>query len=296
MISANPDVSGIGVRTAIYAQNLLSFVPAIWILKDGLITPTELDELEQQSTTILITAFAILISTAIQAHSHGISDYHASIVLDLSWMNNTNLFIYFLIYIYHRVNLTKDEFNDEVGISAARHAPPTKGFTRWIYVTKAALTHFVGFFLHHALPKDWTKCPVNRFKDGLDKECGDSASHDPQTNQIKGLTRWIYETKKASKNYVIIIGSLHLTLMAAVDTEVAIKNNTNRFQLAGEAQWTFGQTLAVLLLLVSLRDLIESILERRAKKLDKRLLKACRNGKTSSVQSLLQQGARRSIL
>ncbi|KAG6881561.1 hypothetical protein C0993_000950 [Termitomyces sp. T159_Od127] len=71
-VGANPDVSGIGVRIAIYAQNLLSFVPALWALKDGRITPTQLDELEKQSTNILITAFAILILTVIQAHNHGI--------------------------------------------------------------------------------------------------------------------------------------------------------------------------------------------------------------------------------
>ena len=53
-ITANPDVSGIGVRIAIYAQNLLSFIPALWALKDGRVTPTELGELEKQSTTILI--------------------------------------------------------------------------------------------------------------------------------------------------------------------------------------------------------------------------------------------------
>ncbi|KAG6896292.1 hypothetical protein C0992_009269 [Termitomyces sp. T32_za158] len=393
-VSANPDVSGIGVRTAIYAQNLLSFIPAIWTLKDGRITPTELDDLEKQSTTILITAFAILISTVIQAHSHGISDYHASIVLDLSWMNNTNLFIYFLLYIYHRASLPNDEFNDEVRMSA-RHVPPTKGLARWIYVTKEVLTHFIGFS-HHALSKDKTKYPVNLSKEGLEKKCGVSESHDPQTIQIKGLTRWIYETKKASKNSVIIIGSLHLTLMAAVglwlwshpanfggsglcslsatisifgkqiqlgsselrtwsllvystilvpmmnllipiaffalpfivlkhgfrfldkaalystitglgvlaiidiillvDTEVAIKNNLNQLHLANESQWTFGQTLAVLLLLVALRDLVESILEKRAKQLDEQLLDAWNNKEIKSIESLLRRGARRSVL
>ncbi|KAG6883622.1 hypothetical protein C0993_005095 [Termitomyces sp. T159_Od127] len=190
-VTANPDVSGIGVRIAIYAQNLLSFIPAFLALKDGRVTPTELDELEKQSTTILITAFAILISTVIQAHDHGISDYHASIVLDLSWMNNTNLFIYFLLYIYHRANLSNDDLNAEVRASASRAGVKLRNkWSTGTYATKKTLksvanhTRFA-WYVH--------------------------AEYRPT-----GVARWIYETKKASTNFVIIIGSFHLSLMGAV--------------------------------------------------------------------------------
>ncbi|KAJ7620895.1 hypothetical protein DFH06DRAFT_966811, partial [Mycena polygramma] len=96
-----PDISGVGVRTAIYAQNLLSFVPAIWALWDGEVSDYELECVETQSTTILVTAFAILISAMVQAN-RGLSNFHASIVLDLSWMNNTNTFIYFLLYVQNK--------------------------------------------------------------------------------------------------------------------------------------------------------------------------------------------------
>jgi hypothetical protein len=57
---------------------------------------------EKQSTTILITAFAILISAIVEARTVGLTNYHASIVLSLSWMNNTNTFIYFLLYVQHK--------------------------------------------------------------------------------------------------------------------------------------------------------------------------------------------------
>ncbi|KAF8902786.1 hypothetical protein CPB84DRAFT_1657216, partial [Gymnopilus junonius] len=99
--SSNPDISGIGVRTSIYAQNLLSFIPAIFALRDE-VTIITLENLETQSTTILITAFAILLSTVVQVFTKGVSNFHATIILNLSWMNNTNLFIYFLLYVYHR--------------------------------------------------------------------------------------------------------------------------------------------------------------------------------------------------
>ncbi|KAJ6461859.1 ankyrin repeat-containing domain protein [Mycena vitilis] len=101
LIPADPDISGVGVRIAIYAQNLLSFIPAIWALWDGEVSEYELECVETQSTTILVTAFAILISAMVQV-SRGLSNFHTSIVLDLSWMNNTNTFIYFLLYIQHK--------------------------------------------------------------------------------------------------------------------------------------------------------------------------------------------------
>ncbi|KAG6825575.1 hypothetical protein H0H87_009142, partial [Tephrocybe sp. NHM501043] len=133
---ANPDVSGIGVRIAIYAQNLLSFAPALLALKDKKVTPTELDALETQSSTILITAFAILVSTIVQARTSGISNYHTLIVLNLSWMNNTNLFIYLLLYTYHRVNLSDAELQAE---PKYRLRYPVKRLARWIYEARKAI-------------------------------------------------------------------------------------------------------------------------------------------------------------
>lgn len=100
-IPADPNVSGVGVRTAIYAQNLLSFIPVLWALWDGEVSDYELECVETQSTTILVTAFAILISALVQG-TRGLSNFHASVVLDLSWMNNTNTFIYFLLYVQHK--------------------------------------------------------------------------------------------------------------------------------------------------------------------------------------------------
>jgi hypothetical protein len=101
-IPADPDIAGIGVRAATYAQNFLSFIPAFLALWDRKVEVNELKMVEKQSTTILITAFAILISAVIQSRTFGLSSFHAAIILDLSWMNNTNTFIYFLLYIHHK--------------------------------------------------------------------------------------------------------------------------------------------------------------------------------------------------
>ncbi|KAG6883283.1 hypothetical protein C0992_009182, partial [Termitomyces sp. T32_za158] len=86
-----------------------------------------------------------------------------------------------------------------------------------------------------------------------------------------------------------------IDIILLVDTELSIKDNMNRFQLTGEAQWTFGQTVALLLLLVALRDLGESILEKRAKQLDNQILEASENGEINSVESLWRLGERRGV-
>jgi hypothetical protein len=109
-IPADPDIAGIGIRVAIYIQNILSFAPAFFALfNDGSVDLMELQTVEQQSTTILITAFAILISLVVQALSLNLSAFHTSIVLSLSWMNNTNTFIYFVLYIHHKSDPDRKE-------------------------------------------------------------------------------------------------------------------------------------------------------------------------------------------
>ncbi|KAG6879263.1 hypothetical protein C0992_004010 [Termitomyces sp. T32_za158] len=325
-----------GVWTAIYAQNLLSFIPTLWALKDRQITLTKLEELEKQSATILITAFAILISTVIQAHNHGISDYHAAIILDLSWMNNTNLFIYFLLYTYHRVNLLEDELINELGESAS-HASLSKGLSKWIYEANKAARKFVIIIgsLHLALMAAvgiwlWSH-PAGFGGSGL---CSLSATISIFGKQVQlgsdELRMWsimVYSTALIPMlNLFIPIAFfstlllilkhifrssgkliLHTTLtglgtlaiidvVMLVDTEVAMKRNRKQFQLSSETQWTYGQTLAILLLLVALHDLGESILEKRARQLDKQLLEASKSGEKKSVQSLLRQGARGRVL
>jgi hypothetical protein len=106
-IPPNPDVSGIGVRYAIYIQNILCFLPVIMnLVDDGKISADELKGIQDQSVGMLAIAFSILITTIILAQgaggNQGITNYHASIVLDLSWMNNTSTWIWFILYVHRR--------------------------------------------------------------------------------------------------------------------------------------------------------------------------------------------------
>ncbi|KAJ7253883.1 hypothetical protein C8J57DRAFT_1658934 [Mycena rebaudengoi] len=77
-IPSDPDIAGTGVWAVIYMQNLISFVPALWALW---IERSSAMSWRSDSQTLNV---------------------HANIVLSLSWMNNTNTFIYFLLYIQHK--------------------------------------------------------------------------------------------------------------------------------------------------------------------------------------------------
>ncbi|KAJ7747195.1 hypothetical protein B0H14DRAFT_2984861 [Mycena olivaceomarginata] len=96
-IPANPDISGIGVRAAIYAQNLLCFAPVVAHLWDGNVSADEMRGVKDQSIGMLAIAFAILISTIIGAANvrsgQIVTSFHAAVILDLSWMNNTSTWI-----------------------------------------------------------------------------------------------------------------------------------------------------------------------------------------------------------
>ena len=97
-ITANPDISGIGVRTAVYIQAALSLVHAHVAGYDGKIDDSELKSLLTVFTGILLPGCALLLSAIIQAKTFGLSAYHAMIVLFLSWINNTTALTFF-VYI-----------------------------------------------------------------------------------------------------------------------------------------------------------------------------------------------------
>ena len=135
-IPANPDIAGIGVRIAIYAQNILCFILAIWALLDGKVTPEELEYAEAQTTTNLVLAFAILISSVVQGLTLGMTSYHGNIVLMMSWMNNTNAFVYFVLYIHHKTGLLDTDGRVEPTWKAwLRHVKDQVApFCKWTYL------------------------------------------------------------------------------------------------------------------------------------------------------------------
>jgi hypothetical protein len=320
-IASNPDITGIGVRTAIYVQNLLSFFPAVFTLLDKKVSLTELESLETQSTTILITAFAILLSAIVQALTLGLTNYHATIILNLSWINNTNTFIYFILFFYNRVGLRTDRVEEDTNRRVA-----------WICM-KDALRNpvlLIGSF-HLSLMAAvgiWLWSNPSHF--GLSPPCAVSTSlvvigrSIPLTS--KGLQAWsimvysllLIPVLNLIIPIVVFVGPflvyhrlnsrssgfgrsispiaagftvlLSINIILLADTEAAIGRNSS-FLEHGDTAWTFGQTLALLLLLVPVRDLVETFLERRPKRLGKKLLEGAGSGKRDVVEYVLELGA-----
>jgi hypothetical protein len=198
-ILANPDITGVGVRIAIYVQNLLCFAPVLVYLVDGRISRDELKGVKGQSIAMLAIAFAILISTVVQAKGAGgtptINSYHTAIVLNLSWMNNTSTWIWFILYVHHRTKTDTE--------------PTPASWTAWYNIIRAPLVQLL------TGREGRTTSSVSR--------SDDFAFEDLKPAAPPPWTRWVpaYYTAKhiwqfAAAEIVLTLGSIHLSLMAGI--------------------------------------------------------------------------------
>src|SRR5712672_2133168 len=191
-IPANPDISGIGVRTAIYVQNFLCFAPIVAHLWDGKVTIDELNGIKDQSISMLPIAFAILISTIIEAKGPGqgqsVTNFHAAVVLDLSWMNNTSTFIWFLLYAHHR------SIND----MESRVIPAT--WSGWLGLLFSPLRRLV-------MGNDGTSVEQDEKSHDHTDAQRVSNTHPPFLQRLRDV---IFQAP------VLTLGSIHLSLMASI--------------------------------------------------------------------------------
>ncbi|KAJ7059272.1 armadillo-type protein [Mycena amicta] len=199
-IPANPDISGIGVRAAIYAQNLLCFAPVVAHLWDGHISTEELAGVKDQSIGMLAIAFAILISTIIGATNvrsgQIVTNFHAAVILDLSWMNNTSTWIWFLLYAHH---LTKPAADTEPKRS---REPLAASWSAWTSTLLSPVRHLV----------------MDRGESNPD-----GASNVEEGTASRGgkkVQKKVPVVRRAwnfvSKAPVLTLGSIHLSLMGAI--------------------------------------------------------------------------------
>jgi hypothetical protein len=341
----NTDISGIGVRTATYAQNLLSFLPALWALVDGTIDDHEKESLETQSTTILLSAFALLFSAIIQARTQGLDNYPATIVLNLSWMNNTNTFIYMLLLLHRNAWINpppkwawrdviramfdrRGEPGSPAAASKTATASSLSGIIRrwlkqwgdpviligtlhlslmgmlgvWLWMDPGQFSNSsscspgsVSFFTHSIpvasrnlhilsltvystvlapgfsliLPVLLVFTPYFLYLfQGWDASISDIAKRPtPHPDDQKFLDAAKRSAVSRARIGLMILFIINVILI--VDTELSIARNEG-LQQDQDGIWTFGQTLALMLLVLPLRDAAESIRQRTKKMLDKR--------------------------
>ncbi|KAJ6572376.1 hypothetical protein DFH09DRAFT_406514 [Mycena vulgaris] len=332
----NTDISGIGVRSATYAQNLLSFLPAFWALHDGQVDENKLATLETQSTTILLSAFALLFSTIIQTQTQGLDSFHATIVLNLSWMNNTNTFIYMLLLLHRKIwntppadwtahSVAQAIFGRKKRaghLSADAETPrspstghPRASWSEWIpfdHVILIGALHLslmgvlgIWVWIHPGTFGISSSCPsgsLSLFANDIPIESGAlrgfsllvygavllpyfnlvlpvALTFGPyfgyllqKTSQETPKTTAVDEGRRAATAWGVRVGLLVLFIINAlfiVDTELSIARNESR-QEDQDGVWTFGQTLALILLLLPLRDAVENILRRSEKRARRR--------------------------
>jgi hypothetical protein len=179
----NTDISGIGVRSATYAQNLLSFVPAaVALFDDGKISNNEREFIKDQSANILLTAFGLLLSAIIQAKSvQGLDNYHLALVLNLSWLNNTNTFIYLVLALHRKI-----------------WSSPSGEWSWGVVVPRLFRQSSKGTTAHKSTPKDVEAADI-------------SPQQKPETTDQTAQGE-----PKSLVDSTIWIGSLHLSLMGGV--------------------------------------------------------------------------------
>ncbi|KZT59257.1 hypothetical protein CALCODRAFT_198949 [Calocera cornea HHB12733] len=90
---ANPSIDGIGIRVAMYAQGILALLPLGIAILAGDNIDKELgdalgNDIKMNSQAVLMTGCALLVASFIQAGRGSLDLYDAIIVLQLSWLNN----------------------------------------------------------------------------------------------------------------------------------------------------------------------------------------------------------------
>ncbi|KIK54705.1 hypothetical protein GYMLUDRAFT_892787 [Collybiopsis luxurians FD-317 M1] len=366
LCTSDADITGIGVRTAVYAQNLMSFAPAFWAaISDRKVDDDELEAIEKQSSTVLITAFAILISTMVQNRTFGLSTFDGLIVLNLSWMNNTNTFVWFLLYahqnwaknrsmniprILYLCKLVKGRKDREKGESqgdeksgdkeSRQKVDKLKSFFRFTEKYSVLILGSLHLTLMSALGlwlwvnpqqfQDRTTCALDTslFLLGLKIPVELGIVRDwsiaiysvllvPGINLVLpvilfGALYGIYDIFRPSRRIEVksstpigasIVPVLTgLTVLAIinvifiVDTEIMLGTSTVFRESSDASKWTFGQTIALLLLVLPIRDLIEGIMRkgdtRRKEEHTRNLQKVVEEGSIDSIiRNLVKAGA-----
>ncbi|KIK59517.1 hypothetical protein GYMLUDRAFT_60081 [Collybiopsis luxurians FD-317 M1] len=103
---SNPEITGIGVRAAVYFQNLWSLWSAFTVItRSQKVGRDTLAAVEIQALPVITTGYAMLISTIIQNHTIGLSTFDGLIILNLSWINSTGACIWYLFLSQYSENL-----------------------------------------------------------------------------------------------------------------------------------------------------------------------------------------------
>ncbi|KAJ7863706.1 hypothetical protein B0H13DRAFT_2282007 [Mycena leptocephala] len=277
-IEPNPDISGIGVRVAIYAQALLSILYPIFFVWDGEISSKESKTMSRISMNITLTACALLVSAGIQAATFGLGLYHALIILQLSWINSmTFMTVHFVARAAQSIKPSERHRppRDSQALVSSMHFIVVGGIGIWVW------RHIQTF-------GDQAECNQDTFLVILSKTV--YVAHGPV---IRRVSLALYGISLVPLGNIYVMGGilgvvaafgrlvifclLIIPELPAADPfsytyfHVALLPTTRRGPMSnmihrssrlvqpGEGDWTFGQTLTLLLLFLPIWDAVEAI-------------------------------------
>ncbi|KAJ2916274.1 hypothetical protein MD484_g4152, partial [Candolleomyces efflorescens] len=280
-VEPNPDISGIGVRLAIYIQAFVNIACVILFSLDNYISPFEHKVLINASLNLFVSGCALLICTAVQGTTFGLSLHHALVVLNLNWIIGFSGLLYVLIFAY---NFSKGQFG-------GRHfGPDDIKKPASVMLVVASMVHLCGV----GAVGVWVWVKSKTF--GGQPECNPLTSLrifgkkfnalDPNLRKtsiaiyaiatipavntivlvllasiVLLLLYVVYLLLKAFKprqprwSGLVLVGMIALVIIIdisfIVSTELMISRGCVR---EGEGQWTYGQTLALMALIIPIID------------------------------------------
>ncbi|KAH8832457.1 hypothetical protein DL96DRAFT_657471 [Flagelloscypha sp. PMI_526] len=288
-IPADPDIAGIGVRSAIYAQSLLSFIPAFHAISDKIVTRQELKYVETHIATVIPTAFAILICAYVQTWRGQLTNYHAVIILSLSWMNNTNAFIHALLKVQQEGKYLPGSLIHHIRhlFRAAKGAKFRSSDYKMLAMGSLHLTLMASLGLYlwikpgnfgASSPEQCTMDahisvmgPVSVPFRSTSLRIGSiilySAVFIPGVNLALpvGTAMLLYAAYNKKETQpsplpvaacMVVLIVINCILLANIELTRSLNKD---IQKPGESEWTYGQTLALLLLFPLLRDVAHSV-------------------------------------
>jgi len=288
-INPNSDIAGIGIRISVFIQVLLNLTCAIIFAKDGQISSYENTVLTATSINLFVTGCSLILCAVVQAAKGGLSVYHALIVLNLSWIISLSAFLHIVIALLNSFLALADPGN---GVPEAEEVDELEASSTHAYVVPMSVFHLsamgtfgIWFWVTIDRFGDQPECTPATFSTifGWDVlvmqswlRCGSIALYSlvvvPFLNfvilagaLVIGILLVAHcvriPRRPEYRNALILIGGIFvmvlLEVVFIVDTELLV-SRSSKLVKQGESDWSFGQTLALISLLLPLVETIHA--------------------------------------
>jgi hypothetical protein len=297
-INPNPDISGVGVRVSIYVQAFFNIVCAIIFSRDTWISDFEHTILTTTSLNLFLIGCALLLSTVIQGATLGLTVHHALIVLNLNWIVGLSALLYVFIWTYNIVAawfsmpLKRRPEDDEYDERTDR--PPSGRSLLYLSTLHLCGTGLVGIWLWKTVKTfgDQQECTPLTVSGVFGKNI---SVLNATLRRVSLAIYWIAALPFVNLLIVFLAALVALGLMACVysairwlvfknlswrtfslfggifviillevafivDTEIMISRpGMEALVKDGEGTWTFGQTLALVVLVVPLVETVKIV-------------------------------------